>query len=261
MKKYPRIWLQLLKNSFASTLSNRIDSASYFIGKLIRFAFFWLLIVSIFRITETFAGYDKYQVLFFFLTFNLVDLIGQIFFRGIYLFSSEVRKGSFDFSLVKPVSSLFLAMSRLIDLLDIICLVPILGLMAYTLLHLPITITVTGLSLYGFFIILASGITLSFHVIIAAATIWSFENEHFIWLYRETMTLGRLPPDILPATLQLVLTYIVPIVIMVAYPVNGLFGIIHTKEVLMAIGITTTFLCLSLIIWNRALRTYSSASS
>lgn len=261
MKKYPRVWLQLLKNSFSSTLSNRIDSASYFIGKLIRFGFFWLLIISIFTFTETFAGYDKYQVLFFFLTFNLVDVLSQVLFRGIYLFSSDVRKGNFDFVLVKPVPALFLVLSRLIDLLDIIFLLPILALIGYTITLLPITITLGSSLLYMFLILLATLITFAFHVMIAAATVWSFENENFIWLYRETMTLGRFPPDILPVFLQTVLVYIIPVIIMVAYPVNTLFGLLSIGDILRAIIVTGLFLALTFLCWHTGLKKYASASS
>ncbi len=261
MKKYTRIWIQLLKNSFSSTLSNRIDSASYFFGKLIRFGFFWLLIISIFNFTETFAGYSTYQVLFFFLTFNLIDILGQIFFRGIYLFSSDVRKGNFDFTLTKPVPALFLTMSRLIDLLDIIFILPIVGLLVYAGIQLPVTITIGAILVYLFLVLLATVLSFTFHVIIAAATIWSFENENFIWLYREAMTLGRLPPDIFPVLLQYILTYGIPIIVMIAYPVNALFGLLSVGDMLFAGVITLLFIAVSLVLWKIALRSYSSASS
>jgi len=59
IKKYVRIWKQLSSLAIGSYLSNRIDSAAYFAGKVVRFGFFLLLIISIFSFTDNLAGYTK----------------------------------------------------------------------------------------------------------------------------------------------------------------------------------------------------------
>src|SRR3989344_1491638 len=115
---YFRVWTQLSGMAFSTFLTNRIDAFSYFVGKLIRFLFFLLLIISIFKFTPTLAGYTKYEALLFLITFTMLDELGQGFFRGIYLFKYEVNKGNFDFVLAKPANALFYSLSRLTDLLD-----------------------------------------------------------------------------------------------------------------------------------------------
>ncbi len=147
MKKYYKVWKQLSSCAISSYLSNRIDSSCYFAGKIIRFAFFLLLIFSIFKFTDTMAGYGKYEVILFFLTFNLMDTLAQAFFRGIYYFKNDVRKGNFDYVISKPVNPLFYSLARMTDILDIIFLLPIISLVIYTIFKLSIAVTLLNIIL------------------------------------------------------------------------------------------------------------------
>ncbi len=259
MRKYLNTWLQLTNCAFSSTLSNRIDSAGYFAGKLVRFVFFWLLIVSIFRFTDTLVGYSKYEVLLFFLTFNFIDVFSQAFFRGMYLFQSDVRRGNFDFILTKPINSLFYSLSRLNDLLDIIFLVPITALLVYVMAQL--NITVGALGAYALFFAFGMVVVLAIHILAAAITMWSYESENFIWLYRYTMATGQFPSDIFSPRVQTLFTYVMPIMVIVAFPSKALLGRADSAMFVTALLVSTVFFGASMLLWRAGLRRYSSASS
>ncbi|RLC36242.1 hypothetical protein DRH27_05520 [Candidatus Falkowbacteria bacterium] len=259
--KYLKVWKQLSACAIGSYLSNRIDITSYFIGKLVRFGFFILLIVSIFNFTDSLAGYGKYEVLLFFLTFNLVDVFPQAFFRGIYSFREDVRKGNFDFALIKPLNPLFYIMTKLTDILDIIFLIPIIFLIIYTVIKLEITLTLVNILLYLIFIIVGQLIILGIHIISACVTIWTLESENFIWFYRESMTIGRFPPEILSLTVQFIFTFLMPIIIVVAFPVKILLGTLAIRWVLFALLYSFVFFFFSILLWRTSLKRYSSASS
>lgn len=258
---YIRVWRRLVINSFSAFASNRLDSFSYLAGKLIRFGFFWLFIVSIFHFTDTLAGYNKYEVLLFFLTFNLVDVLSQVLFRGIYMFKSAVNRGKFDFTLTKPINPLFYSLSRLTDLMDLIFLGPIIGLLIYVIVKLPISLSIAPIAIYFATLFLALILTLSIHIISAAVTIITIESDQVIWFYRESMTLGRFPMDVYSQTVQLIFTFIMPIFIIVAFPARALLGLVTKPLFAAAILVTLVFFLFSLIIWQYALRQYSSASS
>ncbi len=259
--KYFKVWKQLSSNAISSYLTNRIDAASYFIGKLIRFGFFLLLIFSIFNFTDSLAGYGKYEVILFFLTFNLVDVLAQAFFRGIYLFKDDVRLGNFDYIISKPINPLFYALTRLTDILDIIFLAPIILLIIYIIPQLSVAVTWINVLFYIVFLIMGQIIILGIHILSACVTIWTMESENFIWLYRESMTIGRFPPEIYSSFIQFVFTFIMPIIIVVAFPTRALLGLIDFNSILIAAGITVIFFGGSLFLWKISLRHYSSASS
>lgn len=258
---YLNTWKQLASMSFSTTLSNRIDSLSYFGGKLFRFIFFFIFILSLFGFVNTIGGYTKYEVLLFFLTFNLIDVGSQFFFRGIYVLRSEVKKGNFDMVLIKPANPLFLIFSRLVDFLDLIFIIPIIGLLLYTVSQLDMPLSFFAICLYGFFFILSSILVLAIHIISAAVTVYTMESDNVLWLYRETMTIGRFPPNMYASSIQHFFTYLIPIIIIVAYPTQSLLGEITLKHGILACIITLCFFACALGIWQLSLRKYSSASS
>lgn len=261
VKKYFRIWKQLSSLAIGSYLSNWIDSGAYFVGKCIRFGFFLLLIISIFRFTDSLAGYSKYEVVLFFLTFNLIDVFAQALFRGIYAFRYDIQRGNFDFVLSKPVNPLFYSLSRMTDILDIAFLVPIAALIVYAISRLPNPPDVSGIMLYSAFVLVGMVIALGIHIISASVTIWKIESENFIWLYRETMTIGRFPPEIFSSVIQLIFTFIVPIITITAFPVKAALHILDWRWMVFALCYGGAFFGLSVLLWRASLKKYSSASS
>lgn len=261
MKRYFKIWLQLAKNSFANFLSNRIDAASYLAGKLFRFGFFWLMIISIFQFTDNLAGYTKFELLLFFLTFNLIDVSTSIVFRGIYEFKNDIRRGNFDFAMVKPVNPLFMALTKIFDWLDLIFIVPIAVLLIYVIANLPQYLTLMNISLYIIFLALGFLIALGLHILSACITMLTIEGENFVWLYRDLLTFGRFPPEIYSPQIKFLLTYVMPIIVIVAFPAKAFLGRLDLISMVVAAIIAVAFFGGSLLLWNLSLKKYSSASS
>jgi len=70
--------------SFAVQASSPLSSFGYLLGKMVRISFFLIFLSAIFKHTDALAGYTLEQAALFFLTFNIVDILAQLFFRGIY---------------------------------------------------------------------------------------------------------------------------------------------------------------------------------
>ncbi len=261
VNKYYGIWKQLTRLAIGTYLSNAIDYTSFFVGKLIRFGFFLLFIASLFRFTDRLAGYTKYEAVLFFLTFNFIDVCSQALFRGIYLFRRDIQTGNFDFILSKPVNPLFYSLSRLTDIADFIFLAPIVALIVFVMVRIPAMHSLSSMFLYAGMLLVGLVIVLGIHIISASVTIWKIESENFIWVYREAMTIGRFPPEIYAAPVQLIFMIIIPIITIVAFPVKAALQIMSWKWIVFALMYAGLFLKLALFLWSRALRKYSSASS
>lgn len=261
MKKYIRVWLQLVNCAFSSYASNRIDSFTYFLGKCIRLGFFMLMIFSIFDFTNVFAGYGRYEILIFFLTFNLIDVLGQAFMRGSYMFRTYVRDGGFDYIISKPINPLFFVLTRWTDVLDFIFLIPIIVLIIFCVYMSGVTVTFLSVGLYVLLVMFGLAILTGFYIIAAAVTITQIENTHAVWLLRDSMSIGRFPPEIFSPKLKVVFTYVVPIFIIIAYPAKALLGHISPLWAVVAMVYSIIFVRMALWMWNRNLKHYSSASS
>ncbi|MFH0854168.1 MAG: ABC-2 family transporter protein [bacterium] len=261
IKKYAKIYKQLVSCAFSSYLSNRIDSLCYFLGKIVRFMFFLFLIISIFRFTDQMAGYGIYEAILFFLTFNFIDIAAQFLFRGIYVFKRDIISGHFDYILSKPANPLFYIMNKMVDILDLSLLVCIAGALIYNFYLLSDKFSAQSILLYIFFI--ANGIILIFtiHVIVAALSVKFYESDNIGWVYRESVTIGRMPPEIFSDKVRFIFTYIIPIFIMIAFPVKAFLGIIGWSHFFFSLIFTISLMILSLWFWQNSLRNYSSASS
>lgn len=261
MRKYFRVWRQLVILAFGSYVSNRMEYGSYFLGKIVRFSFFLLMVLAIFSHTQNIAGYTKYQVVVFFLTAFFMDSLGQAFFRGIYLFRQDVQRANFDYVLVKPVNPLFFILTRMTDLLDIILLAPLVALIVYTFSKLGVLGNPVVIVFYVLFVALGFIVVASLHIISAALTVWTMESEVFIWFYRTATFAALFPPEIFSHPIQLFFTFIIPIVIVVAVPAKALLGILSFQTALVALAVAIVFLVGSLLLWRTSMKHYSSASS
>ena len=102
--------------------------------------------------TKTLAGFNFYEVIFFYATFNLIDVIPQLLLRETYRFRAYVVQGFLDYILTKPISPLFRSLFGGSDILDLPMLFLSLGFLIYAGLHLG-PITFTGVLLYIFLVI------------------------------------------------------------------------------------------------------------
>jgi ABC-2 type transport system permease protein len=73
--------------------------------------------------------------------------------------------------------------------------------------------------------------------------------------------MGRFPTDIYQKGIQAILTFTIPVVVLVTVPAKALMGLLSWQWVIFSFLISGIFLLGSLKFWKYALRQYSSASS
>jgi ABC-2 type transport system permease protein len=258
-KKYLKIWWMMSRNSFSMVIGQKLALSVFLIGKIFRFVFFFGFLYFLLLGTKTLAGYTGNQAIFFFLTFNIIDVITQFLFREVYNFRPMIINGDFDLVLVRPLNSLFRVLMGGADVIDFVTIPPLIIATIYvgSLLH-P-----TFLSVLYYLLLLANGflIATAFHIIVLAFAIVTLEIDHTVMIYRDLTSLGRLPIDIYKQPLQAFLTYLIPVGIMITLPAKALMGLVGPGGILLALLIGIAALLISLKFWNYALTKYSSASS
>ncbi|MDP3955015.1 MAG: ABC-2 family transporter protein [bacterium] len=259
--KYARVWWKLTTLTFSADLANRFAAGIYIVGKLIRFLFFLLLLILLVDKTKTLVGYDLNQVIFFFLTFNLIDILIQLLLRGVYHFRPLIVSGDFDLILTKPIHPLFRSLASHADIMDLITLVPLLGYMVYFLISGQIQFTFLGLILYLLLIACSFIIGMALHIMILAIGVLTTEVDHLIWIYRDMTGMGRFPIDIYREWLRNFLIFVVPVGVIMTFPAKALMGLLSVPMILFSIFLAFILLFLSFGLWNFALKKYTSASS
>lgn len=258
--KYLKIWWIMTKITSQIAFATRLGAVIFILGKVLRFGFFLLFLTLLISKTKAIVGYEIWQVILFFATFNLVDTVAQLFLREVYRFRYYVVSGDFDYFLVKPVSPLFRSLFGGSDVLDISMLVISVGFVIISILRIG-NITVSGMLLYILLISNALTIALSLHIFILAVGILTTEVDNTLWLYRDITQMGRLPVDIYQEPIRGILTFIIPVGIMMTYPAKSLLGLLSMQSVIIAFLVSGILLYLSLKCWKFALSRYASASS
>lgn len=259
--KYFRIYRRLAVMSFAVQASTPLSSTGYLLGKLARLGFFLVFLSAIFRHTQALAGYSLEEAALFFLTFNIVDILAQLFFRGIYGIRGLIRDGDFDYFLIQPLNVLFRVAFNNVDFLDAITILPVFAVTFYALKRIPGALSWLHGTAYIALVLNGLLIALAIHVAVAALAVLTQELENTIWIYRDLMTLGRFPSDIYDGPMRAVLTYLVPIAVMTSFPAKAFMGRLSWAWAGYALMVASASLALSLAFWRHATRRYTSVSS
>jgi ABC-2 type transport system permease protein len=104
-------------------------------------------------------------------------------------------------------------------------------------------------------------IAAAFHILALTLAITTTEIDHSIMIYRDLMSLGRFPVDIYKEPLKGIITYVIPVGIMMTFPAKALLGLLSWWGILLSFILGLFLIILSLKAWEKALTKYSSASS
>jgi ABC-2 type transport system permease protein len=249
----------MTKNSFIQVLINKFGASILLTGKIFRFVFFITFLVFLLRGTQNLAGYNLNQTLFFFLTFNLVDVVSQFFFREVYRFRPLVVSGGFDLVLTKPISPLFRSLMGGADILDFFTIPPLI--FAVIVIGKALDPSLAAVSYYILLVINGLILATAFHIVVISLGIITLEIDHTIMIYRDLTNLGRFPIDIYKEPLKGILTYLIPVGIMITLPAKALMGLVNPAGVILSLTIGIVALLVAKRFWSFALKKYTSASS
>lgn len=262
MKKfnyYLKVWWMMSKNAFLAMLNHRIGVVVFTLGKVLRFTFFGAFIYFLLSKTNTLAGYTLHQTLFFFLTFNLIDVISQFLFREAYRFRPLIISGSFDLILIKPINALFRSLMGGADILDLFTIPPLI----FAVYYVGAQLDPTAGQVLLYVILVANGLVIStaLHIAVLSLGIITLEIDHTIMIYRDLTNLGRLPIDIYGQPLKGILTYLIPVGVMITLPAKAMMGLITPVGIAISFALGILMMTLTLRFWGFALKQYTSASS
>lgn len=253
------LWFRALRTSQIA-LSSRFGAVLFTIGKLLRFGFFLLFLLVIISRTKLLAGYKFWEMLLFFVTYNIVDTSAQLLLREVYRFRAKIVSGDFDLFLLQPFSPLISSLFGGVDILDLPMFALFFGLLIFIFPKIG-TVSLFSILLYLLLIINSFIIAMAFHILVISLGILTTEVDNAIFLYRDLTQMGRIPVDIYKQPLQGILTFVIPVGIMMTIPAKALLGLLSPTIIIISFMIAFVMLGISLIIWRTALRYYSSASS
>lgn len=259
MKRYLKVWLVMTSRVTEVAFASRLGIVFFTLGKVLRFVFFLVFLFLISSRIQEVAGYTRWEIILFYLTFNLLDSLTQFLFREVYRFRTYIISGNFDYILTKPMSPLFRSLLGGSDALDLLILIPLSLFIMYAFLVLGSRL---GEVLAFIFLFLnAMLIAAAFHIFVLSLGIITTEVDNAIWMFRDITQLGRIPVNIYREPLSWILTFVIPVAAMITIPAQSAIGLLTLQGLFVAFFFSLSFIMLSLVSWRYALSKYASASS
>ena len=260
--RYITLYIHFLRFSFSKAMQFRVDF--FFrvfmdiVFYLVQFLFFNVLYLH----TNTLGGWNLEQMSIFIAGYIFIDALNMtLFSTNCWWFPFYINRGDLDYYLTKPVSSLFFLSLREFAANSFLNLLIAIGLLTYMLQTYSAPLSAGTVVIYVFLLIVGTFLYHLLHLLFLLSVFWTGSPRGFGDVYFAGVHVLERPDRIFKGFTRFVFLYILPFSIMASYPARFLFNE-NPIEVLITIGlITTAFFCITLFVWKRGLKVYSSASS
>jgi ABC-2 type transport system permease protein len=212
--------------------------------------------------TDSIGGWSFYEALIVVGLFQLfLGMVDTFITPNVRDFTEHLRTGTMDFILTKPLNSQFHASLRRINIWRSIDMLIGVGVIAYALSHLHVTLTPDRWLIFGALLICAAIILYALIMLLITSAFWFVQLENVMELMFTFYEAGRFPVSVFPAWLRAILTFIVPIAFITTVPAAAIIGRLNPEFVLLAVIVTALMFAACVLFWRFAVRHYSSASS
>jgi ABC-2 type transport system permease protein len=251
-----------LKVNIQMSLAYRADTVVNILLNLMWLGWELLSLNIIFSNTTTLGGWGLGELIALLGVFRLVNtLMVALIWPNTEKFNQSIQDGSMDYTILQPVSSLFLVTFSRITVWRIWDLV------------LAIVLIVVGINMAGdittpftiltFILLTISGsmIIYSLWIVLIALTFWFTKFDNNVTILQALLDAGRYPATVYPAWLRIIVTFIIPIAVATTVPLQALRGDLGPSQIFLFIIISIVSFWVASIIWKLGLKRYSGASS
>ncbi len=263
LRRYTRIFIRLFKFRLSNQMIYRASFWTVFIVDVSMFLIQLAVFSALFLNVDNINGWNKYQMIFFVGTFNLIDSVNMfLFFFGIISIPEKIREGKLDIYLTKPVNTLFWVSFENIDVSSSLVLIPGLVMVGYATMKLGIPLTFGKVAGYLLLLLLMLLLFYSLMLIIRTLSFWFIKTDALNDLENEMIGFSlRIPGIVYTGIAKLVLYVLLPYALFATLPTQYFTDTLSLGQWALALGVTFAFFLIARGLWHLGLRNYTSASS
>lgn len=262
MRRYWRLYRVFWRNGFRRELEFRANFWAKVVTNFAWLLFFVGLVEVIYGRTDAVAGWSRNDAFLLVATCYWMSSVASItFFRNLSMLPSLIRLGTFDFVVVKPVSSLFWVSFRFVNMDEIGTLIGSFAMLGYAISRMEPLPDAKQLAQY--FTLCLSGLTMyySLHLLTMTLSFWLVRVDNLSALIDTVFYMARFPTDIFRGVMQRIVTFVIPIAFIATIPSKALLGRMDWWFLPVGIGFAAGLLGAAITFWKFATSHYSSASS
>jgi ABC-2 type transport system permease protein len=264
LRGYLRLLASFVRVSVAEDVAHRANFAISVLNSLLGLATGWVGIAVLFDQVETVNGWGFSQTL---AVLGVYLIAGAL--RGLFMSPSldalagmggEVWTGRFDYTLLQPRDTQFLASFRRWRLLSLLDLGLGLAVLLVAASRLGQTLTVGAVAAFIAALAIAAVILYAILLGLSAMVFWS-PGFLYTWIFDSVYQLARYPMGIYPGWLRLLLTWVIPVGTITTVPAAALSGALQPAALLGEAALAAVLLAVTSALFRRGLRRYNGATS
>ena len=257
-----RIPLLHLRVGVMNELQYRANFAVQLLQTFVQVATGLIALALIFDHTTDLNGWTRPQLIVVLGMYNVVGgMIGFAIEPNMGRLMADVRLGTFDYVLTKPVDAQLLASAREFRLWRLTDVAVGIGVTIWGVVQLD-----DGLSLgrlVGFVAATTVGIVLVYCIwlVVTTGAFWIVRMDMVQDLFTGMYRAGQYPVTVYPAWLRLTMTYLVPVGFAVTVPAESLTGRLTWERVVLTVIFLVVALGVTRLVWRLGTKHYAGASA
>ena len=173
----------------------------------------------------------------------------------------DVRKGTLDYTLLKPEDAQILVSAREIELWKLADILLGVGILGVALWQMSQRIDAGRAALFGITLLSGGAIVYSFWLMLTTCSFWFVKITNILHIFESVYQAGRWPLGLYPRFLRQALTFAVPVAVAVTIPAEALVARLDAQTAAIVAGFALLALLLSRWFWTVGVRNYSGASA
>lgn len=220
------------------------------------------VIALVFRFTDDLGGWSVDELLIVLgIHVALGGLIQAVIQPNMQQFMTDVREGTLDFVLLKPVDAQLLMSLRRLAFWKLVDVAVGAGVIVVGAVRLGDAIGILAYLAFAVTVLLGAVIVYSFWLVISVGSFWFVKLDFVVELFDGLYQAGRWPVTLYPGWLRAVFTVLVPLAFAVTVPAEALAGRLPAAMLVTAVAFTAVVVVVARSLWRAGLRRYDGASA
>jgi ABC-2 type transport system permease protein len=259
--KHLKIYRQFIKMSVMQQLEYRVNFIMGFLGECVYLFSKMLYVMIVYRAGGNISGLSPDQLILFIGTFTIMTAIFVgLFLNNFFGISREILKGELDVFIVKPISLQFFVTTRFVDIVK-----PIPNVIAGTALivigwsRLGASTGIMHILSYIAFMICGTVLAYSLFLIPQILAFWTIKTGGGNDITSRLWDFNNMPMKIYNKWMQRIGIFVVPVFVITNFPVMAVINDLSIYYRIWGVAISIFMFVCARLLWNIAIKQYSSA--
>lgn len=263
LKDYIKLYMYMVKNNVMAQMEFKANFISSIITEIAFLMSKALYIIVIYSVGISINGVTPHQMLMFIGSFTVITgIMDSVYYPNIASIPEYIRSGELDIYLTKPISTQFLASFRKFNIglgIPNVLAGVVMIVISWYLSGVPVTL----LNIIGYitFTIIGSILTYPLLFFPTILAFWLVKTDSLYDLTFSSWDFNNMPMTIYNKVVQRIGIFILPIFILTNFAPMFVFGMLPVVYGVFAFLAVPIFVGLVILFWNKAIKSYTSASS